>query len=323
MPERSALGLRARRGRPRRAQNTRTQQITPTAALLIACLGLAAGCDAPPSRGLDLEFGAAALADLSDSLSMHVARGDLTSFGTGENTYILRLPGSAETVRVPLALEERTVFVPFGFARVQLNGLRFVAARCRWRADRRALEILLDLGDREDGLLAEVHTIAGVEHTSFFVSGGRVSVFLTPVASGVGSLGWEPLTVELSVNTDDAIPAVRGPLRDTLREVERDIQRQLQPQFDVYGRVIADWVAGQLPGGALVRQVDVRDDRAIVRADPGERPEDTNGDGRVDIVDLISVARAFGSEFGGPADINGDGRVNIADLVAVAVMFGR
>ena len=68
----------------------------------------------------------------------------------------------------------------------------------------------------EDGVFAEVHTLAGVEDMAFFVSGGRVTVFLHPTAQD-GRLSWEPLTVEIAVNTDDAVPLVRGPLRDAER----------------------------------------------------------------------------------------------------------
>ena len=67
-----------------------------------------------------------------------------------------------------------------------------------------------------DGVLAELHTPVGVEDMAFFVSGGRVTSYLHPTVSRDGRLAWEPLAVEISVNTDDAIPAVRGPLRDAL-----------------------------------------------------------------------------------------------------------
>ncbi|MDP7323587.1 MAG: FlgD immunoglobulin-like domain containing protein [Candidatus Woesearchaeota archaeon] len=51
-------------------------------------------------------------------------------------------------------------------------------------------------------------------------------------------------------------------------------------------------------------------------------PYDTNGDDRVDIVDLVTVARAFGN-YSPEADVNGDGRVDIVDLVTVASHFGE
>ena len=55
---------------------------------------------------------------------------------------------------------------------------------------------------------------------------------------------------------------------------------------------------------------------------------DVNGDGVVNILDLISVVQAMGtSEAEGPiyfpADVNGDGIVNILDLVKVASSFGE
>ena len=45
-----------------------------------------------------------------------------------------------------------------------------------------------------------------------------------------------------------------------------------------------------------------------------------NGDGVVNILDLILVAQAFGED-GLEADVNGDGVVNVFDLVFVANQF--
>jgi len=55
---------------------------------------------------------------------------------------------------------------------------------------------------------------------------------------------------------------------------------------------------------------------------------DVNGDGTVDIFDLVIVSAAFGSNPGEPswdarADINGDGTVDIFDLVIVSSHFGE
>jgi len=47
---------------------------------------------------------------------------------------------------------------------------------------------------------------------------------------------------------------------------------------------------------------------------------DVNGDGTVNILDLVTVASGFGTD---APDINGDGVVNILDLVAVANQFGQ
>ena len=75
------------------------------------------------------------------------------------------------------------------------------------------------------------------------------------------------------------------------------------------------------------------DDGAILLWDTApETPEpprlaaDVNGDGQVNIQDLVRVAGAFGQqvpEEGNPADVNGDGVVNIQDFVAVAAALGE
>ena len=51
--------------------------------------------------------------------------------------------------------------------------------------------------------------------------------------------------------------------------------------------------------------------------------EDVNGDGIVNIQDLIAVAAALGETGESPADVNGDGIVNIQDLVAVAAALRK
>ena len=49
---------------------------------------------------------------------------------------------------------------------------------------------------------------------------------------------------------------------------------------------------------------------------------DVNGDGVVNIQNLVLVAGAFGETSENAADVNGDGEVNIQDLVLVAGAFG-
>ena len=51
--------------------------------------------------------------------------------------------------------------------------------------------------------------------------------------------------------------------------------------------------------------------------------EDVNGDGEVNIQDLVAVAAAIGQTGENDADVNGDGEVNIRDLVAVAAALGE
>ena len=53
-------------------------------------------------------------------------------------------------------------------------------------------------------------------------------------------------------------------------------------------------------------------------------PWDVNDDGKVDIIDLVTVAAVFGTAgVGLPGDANGDGIVSIIDLVTVASHFGE
>ena len=56
--------------------------------------------------------------------------------------------------------------------------------------------------------------------------------------------------------------------------------------------------------------------------DTATKPPDVNGDGNVDVLDLISIASVLGSTGANIAtDVNGDGVVNIVDLVLVAGTF--
>ena len=61
-------------------------------------------------------------------------------------------------------------------------------------------------------------------------------------------------------------------------------------------------------------------------ADAGGRPAvDVNGDGKVNILDLVFVAGKFGqpvNEGNRAADVNADGKINIQDLVLIAQHFG-
>ncbi len=51
-------------------------------------------------------------------------------------------------------------------------------------------------------------------------------------------------------------------------------------------------------------------------------PWDLNGDGVVNVLDLIELVMSFGPCEGCPADINEDGTVNVLDLIALIMNFG-
>jgi hypothetical protein len=50
-------------------------------------------------------------------------------------------------------------------------------------------------------------------------------------------------------------------------------------------------------------------------------PEDVNGDGTVDVLDLLAVLAAWGNT-SGPEDINNDGTVDVLDLLALLAAWG-
>ena len=62
---------------------------------------------------------------------------------------------------------------------------------------------------------------------------------------------------------------------------------------------------------------------AIAVGEPVRIAEDVNGDGIVNIQDLVLVSSNFGQMGQSSADVNGDGVVNIQDLVLVAGAFGE
>ena len=69
-----------------------------------------------------------------------------------------------------------------------------------------------------------------------------------------------------------------------------------------------------------VSRPQVEDGRIV---EPPQLKEDVNGDGVVNILDLVRVASSLGKSGQNGADVNGDGIVNILDLVAVAGALGN
>lgn len=61
-----------------------------------------------------------------------------------------------------------------------------------------------------------------------------------------------------------------------------------------------------------------------VAANPCNCTEDVNGNGVVDVSDILGILSEFGCTSGcGAADANGDGAVNVADVLVVLSMFGE
>ena len=91
-------------------------------------------------------------------------------------------------------------------------------------------------------------------------------------------------------------------------------------------RVTAPTTPGAYYYGACVDSVPNESDTAnncspsvsVIVTDPLGASEDVNGDGIVDVEDLVSVARQFGKTGPNAADVNDDGVVNVDDLLLVA-----
>ena len=78
------------------------------------------------------------------------------------------------------------------------------------------------------------------------------------------------------------------------------------------------WTLRNLPYGNVLKP-----ELVLAPDTPENIAADVNGDGIVNIQDLVAVTAAFGKTGETPADVNDDGQVNIQDLVAVAAAFGE
>ena len=80
------------------------------------------------------------------------------------------------------------------------------------------------------------------------------------------------------------------------------------------------------PNGRTLASASVDGTVLLWELTPSESPQhsvDVNGDGTVNIQDLVLVAAALGQTGETPADVNSDGVVNIQDLVLVAAALGE
>ena len=115
------------------------------------------------------------------------------------------------------------------------------------------------------------------------------------------------------------------------------IAQRLYSAPNVLPRIVRDYGFGTTPASpralaealwAELGQTPIEDphlqqpsNRTVFRAEALAAPEDVTGDGRVDIIDLVTVAHLFGQRGPpgfSPADLNRDGAVDIVDLVRVA-----
>ena len=103
--------------------------------------------------------------------------------------------------------------------------------------------------------------------------------------------------------------------------------------YHIYDTV--SFIAGQLPtdgcqslnrvGASLVPGTNSPKNYAGVTGTVFANPSDTNGDGAVNVLDLIDLLLCFGLPGTGTCaeeDINGDGTVNVLDLIELLLEFG-
>ena len=85
---------------------------------------------------------------------------------------------------------------------------------------------------------------------------------------------------------------------------------------------LCDWMIFDTPTGQIfLHVVEVATDIIITEYVGPTCPEDINGDGVVDVLDLLALLAAWGNP-GGPEDLNGDGIVDVLDLLQLLAAWG-
>ena len=89
---------------------------------------------------------------------------------------------------------------------------------------------------------------------------------------------------------------------------------QIEWRFDSVDGLYNDYRGWHIDGIQLIAQT-------LDCNDEVECPEDVNGDGYVNVVDLLAVIDQWG-QVDSPADLNDDGIVNVSDLLMVVGSWG-
>ncbi len=134
----------------------------------------------------------------------------------------------------------------------------------------------------------------------------------------------KPLVVEA---LDEHGVPITG-LSVTFRVIEGD--GKLSPTTtttDAKGKAQTTLTLGKNPGVIKIRvtapQITYPVTFTAIATEASRLATDVNGDGVVNIQDLVFVSSSFGQTGENAADVNGDGVVNISDLVLVAGAFGE
>ena len=137
-----------------------------------------------------------------------------------------------------------------------------------------------------------------------------------------------PLVVEVKDKT--GVPFAGVPVEWTVTSGDGQI-RPAEAISDIKGRAQAILTLGSTLGKNTVRVTAPKIKQpvtftatATATATEASQPvADINGDGIVNIQDMVLVSSNFGKTGQNPGDVNGDGVVNISDLVLVAGAFGE
>ena len=150
------------------------------------------------------------------------------------------------------------------------------------------------------------------------------------VGYDVGLPPASPDPAPITVSFDNELTPFETDIRGPVTNSQKNITWMLNIDSDAQGRLF--WNAQALPTGwnLTIEEIDMRmvgemsfDQGSSTMTIIAATPTDVNGDGKIDISDLIFAGRNFGErgeEIEG--DVNGDGEVNISDLALVAEHFG-
>lgn len=131
----------------------------------------------------------------------------------------------------------------------------------------------------------------------------EVQILLTPLT--INAVAENPdLLAQFGLN-DDAITFIKG--NPGVRAMIRDPDFQTLVQNP---NALSEFVAL------------VTGNEPIISPEQKALPGDVDGNGTVNILDLLHIAKRFGRGGDDPADVNGDGIVDIRDLVLVAAAIG-
>ena len=260
--------------------------------------------------------------------------------GNGDRVYISANPLSAESINTHIpALQSRGVTINFDNTIVPLEdlaqtvdipdpNLRAVIEDELGKAPSATITVadmltLTELYASHDDISDLTGLEAATNLTTLELQNNNISD-ISPVA-GLTRLKF----LALEGNNISDISALAGLIKLTELDLQNNSISDLSPLVANIGLGIGDYVdvAGN-PLNALSINTHIpalqSSGMKVYFDDTVAQPADVNGDGVVNIFDLVSVASQFRKQGQNlAADVNRDGVVNILDLVSVAGMFGE